>query len=355
MITKAEAASVLGLNKNFSREHIFEAYKKTYLNTACHLKLKRVENAAIHEKLAGINEAFLTLAGLSVPYNGEDPSLLLDLGLDKQALSNKQPANFEVFPEFQTLIEKSRELAEGGKYGLAIRLMEIGINRSGHLNRYKAFTGQRRLARALGKLLLDIGFTDSGMELLTVGSINYYIGKTYFEIKDYFSAIKYFGRELKDKETSVSREDIILSIVKCYFLLGEYANCLHIIERVLPNFEKSKKRNWCLNEKTSKMLLFSISKVENLNKGLLVKFKLKLKYPVSYKCIAQHIESFKDGLHFLDEISDERSFNEFIRHIEPQFQVVEQPDMNYTEEELNEAYYEVFSEPLNASQLYNKR
>ena len=352
---KVEAAELLGLKNPFSSEKIFEAYKKTYLNVSRSLSKKNTESSAIKEKLMSINSAFISLSGSNSMLIENTPSILLDLGVDELVFKNQQAVNFDVFPEFHRLIEKSRELAEAGQYGLAIRLMEIGIQRSFQLNRYKAFTGQRRLSRSLGKLLLDIGLKDKGMELLTAGSINYYIGKTYFEIKDYQSAILYFGRELKEKETSVSREDIILSIVKCYFLLGEYKNCLHIVERVLPNFESSKKRGWNLPEKASKMLLFCISKEENLKKGMLVKFKLKLKFPVSYRCIAEHIESFNDGLKFLDDVKDETALDEFLKSIEPDFKVKENIDMSYTEERLNEMYYEVFAEPLNASELYNKK
>jgi tetratricopeptide (TPR) repeat protein len=348
---KEEAFTTLGLKSNCSNEMVFEAYRKTYIQTV----LPSTSPSLINEdKLKLLNTAFTAL--IEVEKRDESSnSLLFDLGIDMKNVKQNITANFDVFPEFESLITKCSGLSENKKYGLAIRLMEIGIRKSYELNRYKAFTGQRRLIRSLGKLLIDMGLKDQGIALLTIGSVNYYIGKSFFEIRDYQSAIKYFGRELKDREAKITNQDIVLSIVKCYFLLGEYANCLHVIERVLPNFESSKSKDWCLPEKMSKILLFAISKAENLNKGMLIKFKLKLKYPVSYRCISKNIPSFNQGLTFLDEIKDPTVFNEFLQSIAPTYQVVQYPVLSYTEEELNEAYYEIFSEPLNSSLIYNKK
>jgi len=345
----------LGLSNRPQGETIARSYKKLYFDTYRKLVKKHSDPSVLNEKLRLINKAYMSLDidSTSVPIN--DPGFFLDLGTDLGQFKHNQPANFDVFPEFKRLLDKVDELTVERKHGLAIRLLEIGTQRSFKMNRYKAFTGHRTLIRKLGKLLLDIGMKEKGVELMTAGSINYYIGKTLFEIKDYHEAIKYFGRELQNKKAKVSSMDIVLSIVKCYFLLGEYENCLHIIERLLPNFESRRKRNLELPSKVSKMLLFCISKVENLKKGILVKFKLKLKYPVSYSCISQHIDTFKDGLVFLDEVQNEDSFNSFYKSLEPEFKVLEDVNMEYTEEDLNEIYYEIFSEPLNSSQLYNKR
>jgi tetratricopeptide (TPR) repeat protein len=353
---KEKALATLGLKSDCSQESIYEAYRAVYFQTALPKASQRTSSTLVnHDKLKEYNKAFAALCLPELDENTIDHQLLLDLGIDVNEVKQHITANFDVFPEFEKLIEKCNAHAAQGHYGMAIRLLEIGISRSYELNRYKAFTGQRRLIRTLGKLLLDVGLKDQGIGLLTIGSVNYYIGKSFFEIRDYQSAIKYYGRELKDRKAKVTSQDIVLSIVKCYFLLGEYSNCLHVVERVLPNFESSKSKDWCLPDKMSKILLFSISKAEQLKKGVLTKFKLKLKYPVSYRCISKNMPSFHQGLNFLDEIKDPEAFDEFVASIEPSYRMAESPNMNYNEEALNEAYYEIFSEPLNSSQLYNKR
>ncbi len=216
-----------------------------------------------------------------------------------------------------------------GKYGLAIRLFEFGIELC-HTKLYENSFSKYLFYRDLGTMLIDIGLFTQGFSFLKTGGANYYIAKSYFFINDYDNALFYWNKEMIQRTTAINSEGLIIQIAKCYFLKKDYEKCLEAIEgkeiihgknnttTSLVSKRIAINRKGLLEEKLpkylSEMLLYSIFAIYKNNSEKTVDRKfISSNFPITYKIFLKFnkknisdIQSYKkniDDILFLEKLT----------------------------------------------------
>lgn len=245
--------------------------------------------------------------------------------------------------QMQKLWWTSQELIDEKKYGLSIRLFEIGINKclSGEFDDYRLY----QLGRDLGTLLFRLGLITDGIKFLQLVEANYYLGNAYFFYEDYKNAIYYWNYEFTNPQTAIEYEGLNLKIIRAYFLLKEYEQCINTVESLNEN-------NLFLRDTIPytkflpQMFLFSIYTIEG-NKFLSENI-FKNKYPISYKYIIRILISYQSAIDEMTKIvSHEKEYNKFMKRAKPKdtYKIKGDISLDYSIDELKIIYEKIFKEP----------
>lgn len=356
-MNKSEAITMLQADDQLTPELIRHNYGVKFL----HLYRNKV-NAVLNEeadnldrKMLELNEAYGTLRQHAIAgHSGFD----YDFGQLPLIGADTAYYRTEPIPEFLKLIECSRELMKDKKYGLAFRLIETGIFKSLNDPKFKHSISTKHLLRCFGSVLTKVGMVAEGVQFMNDGAPDYYKGQTFFEIGDYRTAIQYFGEELKKKETMIDKQDVALSIAKCYFLLREYENCLQVLESILPNLvPRSKLFNAPIkSKKHGKIMLLSIHLIGKLQGQPIDRMRAKILYPVTMKFIQKCFGSVNDAVTVLKEYrNNSEKVEAFMESITPVLEIDEQAHLEYDIEQLQRHFFEIFDEPMNQSLIYHKK
>ncbi|HPS59111.1 MAG TPA: DnaJ domain-containing protein [Spirochaetota bacterium] len=261
--------------------------------------------------------------------------------------------------QMQKLQRICGELGTERKYGLKIRLYEIGINKclNGdyiHSNKdYRLY----QMGRDLGDLLFQLGLITDGIKFFQMVEANYYLGNAYFYYEDYENAIKYWSYEFSNPQTSADPDDMYeglnLQIARAYFLSNQYEKCINTIEHLIESKIIQKKSFPPYDDKRPsypkyfpQLLLYSIYILEG-NK-FLSEIDIKNKYHISYRFIIKLLENYKKAIDSMEKIvSDEKEYNKFIKRTKPKdtYKIKGDISLDYSIEELKSIYEKIFHEP----------
>ncbi len=209
--------------------------------------------------------------------------------------------------ELRKLWNISGDLQQNKKYGLAIRLLEIGINVYFANNSNLYFSDMLyKLWRDLGDLLFRLWIKTEWIKFLKLVDANYYLWSAYFEYWDYKLAIKYRNLEFSNPKTGIDYEWLYIKIVKAYFLLWDYERSIAMLE----NIDETKLFYTNSTYWFPRIILYSIYLLEWI---ILTENEMKKKYPISYNYAIKILKSYLICVDEVDKlINIDKEYKKFI-------------------------------------------
>jgi len=293
-----------------------------------------------------LNEAYNFLMEKNVSNDSSSMNFDFDVNFKTYFHMDVSSAFDEEYFELQTLWRTCCDLIDEKKYGLSIRLFEIGIQRclSGIYNNYQYRLYQ--LGRDLGELLFRLGLINDGVKFFHTVEAYYYMGNGYFAYGDYKNAIKYWKYEFTNPKTSIDYEGLNLKIVKALFLLEDYQGCIDLIENLDKSIIFIQKHYGSSN--FPRMLILAVFYIEE--KKYISKNDFMLKYPNTYKYILITSGNYQSSINDINSIiTDEKKYLRFYRNIKiytPNFFIKGEISLDYSIAELKYIYEKIFKEPF---------
>ena len=351
-MNRKDAISVLKLEENFETEELHRAYLSSFINAfrKKSAAVTIVEMETCERVIKDINRAYCHLHERDYPDN---TSLLFDFNY--QDSDEKEDANQISGPGLEDHVVN---LLEQRKHIMCIRLLELAIVRYGEGNAKATNFNTTTAYRMLGKCLIQCGMINQGIPFYNYRLKAYNRAKNLMLIGDYRSALHYFGKELKEKETEVSYDEICQLISISYFLSGEYQNALNIIEDVLPQFMPKRQifENECRSKKFATAIMLCMYRLMNLEGNTLESIKIRVKYPMCSKylqnCYGKISEAFKVIEEF-EKIPEKQ--DAFFNSLKPENPVRERIEASYEIEDLQAQFLLIFGKPLEKSLIYNPK
>ena len=261
--------------------------------------------------------------------------------------------------EMQRLWHICLDLEKKDKYGLAIRLYEIGIMKC-FTKKYEHCKRVYHLHRDLGTMLIQLGLFSDGLKYLKNGNAYYYLAQAYYKLQDYDNSLLYWEEELRHSKTVAPVSMIKVNIAKCYFMKKDFTKTLIIVEgniilsinsketKELAVFYKkliiNKKENMpIVAKKVCLMFLFCINEYLIMKKIDFRKTNVIKYFPQTMKIFkASEFDLSKNILKIQNMNGD--FLKDLFKKISPQFKPIENPNLDYSESELYILLREIFGE-----------
>ena len=352
MIT-TEAIGILNLQDKFEREEL----KKNYISSFISAHRKKcvavtiVEMESQERQIHRINMAYGVLNKSELPAAGM-------MEFDFVDESSKEELSLTHHGPSKKLEDFILSLLRNKKHGLCLRLLELAISNYDDSTSNKISFDLGVAYRLLGKVLIEVGLINQGVPFYNYGHSNYEKGKSFMQIGDYRSALHFMGKELRKRETEVPYDEICQLISICYFLIGEYQNAINIIEDVLPELVPKKQifEESCKSKKFATATMLCMSRLHKLEGGSLDALKMRVKYPMCSKYLQNCYGKISEAYKVIEEFERESDkYDLFLDSLKPKNPVKESIEEDYTIEELQKAYLELFQEPLLKSLIYNPK
>ena len=342
-----KAINILNLKDNFSIEELKKSYYKQiiinhpdkFTNSSIQIREKQV---LLTQE---INSAYRYL--LSNIYKNEN----INFGFGFNSNYNNYEYTNDYF-ELQELWHTCLNLQSEEKFGLSIRLFEIGINLCFTRN-YHNCHRLYQLQRDLGTMLIDLGLITEGIEHLKKGKASYYLAQTYLKLKDYDKSIFYSRSEIQEITTAAPAEISKLNIAKCFYLKGDLRGCLGIlgydnfssdnltIHRNEAFFIYEEFKNY--SQKICLMFLISIYQYFLSNGEAFNKRNIYNKFPILKKIIKNSNLNINLGIKKILD-SPELLNNKLKKELHLKYSPIENPDLDYNEIELKIILKRIFGE-----------
>jgi len=350
---KKEAQDILGLRNGFDKEDLKKSYTLNFI------KVFREKSAAMtiekseqfDRRLHEFNEAFCILDNSEILERG-------DYQFDFRHLN--APSRHETIVSVgNTELEKSLEkLLTAGHHLLLLRLLEISISKYLSNPTRKLIPTFFSEVRIMGKTLIELGLINQGIVYYSYGLDNFEKARRYKSVGDYRSAIHYFGKELKNKNSEVPKDEVCQLISISYFLLNEYKNAIGIIENILPQLLPNKQifEQACRWKNFATELMVSIYKVHRIEGKQLDVLKIRVKYPLSAKYLQKCHGKVSEAFKVIDNFEKNHvEYDAFIDSIKPKSIVKEKISFDYNTQELKEKYFSFFNDSILKSHIYHPK
>ncbi len=353
-MTKSEARELFELDENFDKEDLRLIYHKKYIGVyrkkSAAVTLDQVKEC--DEEIQGLNIAFCTLDSSEIKNSDELQLDFRNRDFEERFSSSKSRRSIENFNvHIHNLLQHNR-------YGLALSLLEIGIFLSLKKDSEVSMASISRSINSMGKLLTELGLIHQGIRYQNFNQSDYEKGRNFKRIGEYRLAAHHFALELRNKDTRFPIDDLCQHISLCYFLLNDYENAISIIEEVLPKLMPKKNifEESCKWKDFATTLMISMYRMNVVKGKQFDMIKIRVKYPLSSKYLNNCFGSLDAAWKVVEKLEKNHDeFDLFMKGIVPEPFVKKNVDLEYSIEELEENYFDLFEIPMNKSLIYNPK
>jgi len=353
-MNKTQAKELLKLPISFDKETLRLHYHEHFIRT---FRLKSasltIENSnELDSKLSSINKAFCVLDNSEIQNINE---LQFDFRFEKLEKKIKATKSHR---SKNDLVKHVENLIHLERYGLALSLLEIGIELSLKEDSKISLSSIGRAINTLGKVLVELGLVSQGILFLNYNVGNYDKALNYRRVGEYKLAAHHFALELRLRESEIPVDVLCQRISICYFLLNDFENSIKIIEEVLPKLIPKKNifEESCQYKDFATAILVSMYRLNAVSGKKIDKIKIRLKYPLCFKYLQQCYGKLEVALAVMLKFeNDHDEYEEFLNKLKAEPFVREVVDLQYNLSELEENYYDLFEQPMNNSLIYNPK